>query len=199
MIKEKEEKGPKGMIKEKEEKGLPKGIIKEKEEKGLRGIVHLVGKDIKGELRLSTALQCVKGIGIRLSQILISIISKELGVPEDVKIGTLSEEQTDKIEEIIKDPAKHGIPGYLLNLQKEVESGKDTHLLETDLTFKIRQAIEREKDLYSWKGFRHVYGQKVRGQRTRTAGRKGLTVGVMRAKAKEMIKEKAEKEKEKKK
>ncbi|TLX95508.1 MAG: 30S ribosomal protein S13, partial [Thaumarchaeota archaeon] len=33
----------------------------------------------------------------------------------------------------------------------------------------------------SWKGIRHALGLKVRGQRTRTTGRKGRTVGVRKA------------------
>ncbi|MGD0511191.1 MAG: 30S ribosomal protein S13, partial [Candidatus Micrarchaeaceae archaeon] len=30
----------------------------------------------------------------------------------------------------------------------------------------------------TWRGFRHQYGQKVRGQSTRSTGRTGITVGV---------------------
>ena len=40
--------------------------------------------------------------------------------------------------------------------------------------------IERDKTTYTWRGFRHTYGQKVRGQRTRSTGRTGMTVGVLR-------------------
>ncbi len=39
------------------------------------------------------------------------------------------------------------------------------------------------KKLRSWKGIRHNLGLKVRGQRTRTTGRLGLTVGVTKGKA----------------
>ncbi|MEM1533417.1 MAG: 30S ribosomal protein S13, partial [Desulfurococcaceae archaeon] len=38
--------------------------------------------------------------------------------------------------------------------------------------------IEREKRIKSYRGIRHSLGLKVRGQRTRTTGRIGGTVGV---------------------
>jgi small subunit ribosomal protein S13 len=40
--------------------------------------------------------------------------------------------------------------------------------------------VESEKKLYTWKGYRHSYGQKVRGQKTRNTGRTGMAVGVLR-------------------
>jgi len=52
------------------------------------------------------------------------------------------------------------------------------HLITSDIEFNVRNDIEREKNMNSWRGFRHTYGLKVRGQRTRTTGRKGGAVGV---------------------
>jgi small subunit ribosomal protein S13 len=34
------------------------------------------------------------------------------------------------------------------------------------------------KDTKSWRGYRHAYGLKVRGQRTKTTGRAGKALGV---------------------
>jgi small subunit ribosomal protein S13 len=34
------------------------------------------------------------------------------------------------------------------------------------------------KEMKSWRGYRHAYGLKVRGQRTRTTARKGKAIGV---------------------
>jgi small subunit ribosomal protein S13 len=42
----------------------------------------------------------------------------------------------------------------------------------------LRNDVEREKGVFSWRGYRHMYGLKVRGQRTRCTGRKGGAVGV---------------------
>jgi len=57
------------------------------------------------------------------------------------------------------------------------------HLVTSDLIFYVRNDIEREKKIKSWRGVRHSLGLKVRGQRTRTTGRTGVTVGVRRSKA----------------
>jgi small subunit ribosomal protein S13 len=51
-------------------------------------------------------------------------------------------------------------------------------LVTSDIAFNIRNDIEREKGVFSWRGYRHMYGLKVRGQRTRCSGRKGGAVGV---------------------
>ena len=52
------------------------------------------------------------------------------------------------------------------------------HLLTSDIPFTLRNDIERERITVSWRGYRHLSGLKVRGQRTRTSGRKGWAVGV---------------------
>lgn len=150
----------------------------EKEE--IRGIVRLSGKDIKGEIPLNRAIMKVKGVGIRLANIMSRIIYSEFKLPKNVVIGQLSDEEVEKLEEILTNPKKYGVPGHFLNRQKDIDSGEDVHLIGTELTFSVKQDIERGKEMNSWKGFRHLYGQKVRGQRTRSTGRTGMTVGVLR-------------------
>ena len=68
----------------------------------------------------------------------------------------------------------------MLNRRKDTYSGKDIHAIGTDLAYLVRQDIDHEKESGTWKGYRHAYGQKVRGQRTRSTGRTGMTVGVLR-------------------
>ena len=51
-------------------------------------------------------------------------------------------------------------------------------MLTSDIPFTLRNDIERERITASWRGYRHLNGLKVRGQRTRTTGRKGGAVGV---------------------
>ena len=168
------------MAETKEKKEQAKTEEPNTEVKELRGIVRLSGKDLKGEMKLSRALARVKGVGERLAVILAAVAFKELGVPETTLIGELSEEQLTKLEEILSTPSTYGVPTYMLNRRKDADTGADLHLIGTDLTFAQKQDIEREKETNSWKGFRHVYGQKVRGQRTRSTGRKGMSVGVIR-------------------
>jgi small subunit ribosomal protein S13 len=59
-----------------------------------------------------------------------------------------------------------------------MDTGADKHLITSDLDFTISNDIEREKSVMSWRGYRHMFGLKVRGQHTRTSGRKGGAVGV---------------------
>ena len=69
-------------------------------------------------------------------------------------------------------------PLWFINRQRDIETGKDLHLLTSDIPFTLRNDIERERITASWRGYRHLSGLKVRGQRTRTSGRKGGAVGV---------------------
>ncbi|MEM3555365.1 MAG: 30S ribosomal protein S13 [Candidatus Micrarchaeia archaeon] len=146
----------------------------------IRGVVRIAGRDIKGETKLRKALMQIKGIGVTLSMVLTKVVSSKLGVPKDVMIGELSEEQVDKLSDIISNPAKYGVPERLLNRQRDWETDQSVHLVGSELAFRVKQDVTKMKELNTWKGFRHAYGQKVRGQRTRTTGRTGMTVGVLR-------------------
>ena len=94
------------------------------------------------------------------------------------KIGNLTTEQISSIEKIIENPKDANFPIWFLNRRQDIETGEDMHLVTSDIAFNIRNDVEREKALFSWRGYRHMYGLKVRGQRTRCTGRKGGAVGV---------------------
>lgn len=182
------EKDSKGGSKDKEVKKKPLAspqqstVLRRRQpvSKDFRGIIRIVGKDIDGHYKVSEALRRVKGIGHCLANALSATIQKDLLINLDTLVGDLTEEQMLKIEEVIKNPQAHGVPVFMLNRRKDYELGIDRHLLSTDLVFQTKQDIQREKDARSWIGWRHSLGQKVRGQHTRTTGRTGMTVGVVR-------------------
>ncbi len=145
-----------------------------------RGVVRVVGKDMDGHLRIQEALRKIRGIGHSLSLPLSKAISRELSISPATLIGDVPEDQLEKIEELVKNPTAHGIPTFMINRQKDYDAGTNRHLLGTDLVFQTKQDIDREKETRSWVGWRHSLGQKVRGQHTRTTGRTGMSVGVMR-------------------
>ncbi|MDO8339387.1 MAG: 30S ribosomal protein S13 [Candidatus Burarchaeum sp.] len=145
-----------------------------------RGVVRLAGKDLKGEVPVRRALSRVKGIGDRLGPVLSEIATQQMKIANDTVIGLLTEEQMKQLEDILSHPEKYGVPNYLLNRQKDPETGVDRHIISTDVNFLMRQDIELDKTLNTWRGYRHLYGQKVRGQHSRTSGRTGMTVGVQR-------------------
>jgi len=139
-----------------------------------RHIVRLAGKDLDGTRKVAYALTQIKGINIRLAD----AIAKKAEVPLDKRLGFLSEAEIRRIEDIILNINNYNIPSWLLNRRKDLETGKDIHLITSDLDLKVKEDIEKEQAMKSWRGYRHSYGLKVRGQRTRTTGRKGRVVGV---------------------
>ncbi|RNJ75778.1 MAG: 30S ribosomal protein S13 [Nitrosopumilus sp. B06] len=139
-----------------------------------RHIVRIVGNDIPGEKKLLVGLTQIKGIGFNFA----TAVCDSLKINTNSNIGNLSEENVHAIEKIITNPVGENFPTWFLNRQKDIETGKDKHLLTSDIPFTLRNDIERERVTASWRGYRHLSGLKVRGQRTRTSGRKGGAVGV---------------------
>ena len=137
-------------------------------------LIRILGNDIPGERKTLIGLTQIRGLGYMFANSILQILK----INPDSRIGTLSQEQVSSIEKIIQDPKSTNFPTWFLNRQKDVETGDDMHLLTSDIAFNIRNDVEREKGVFSWRGYRHMYGLKVRGQRTRCSGRKGGAVGV---------------------
>ncbi len=139
-----------------------------------RHIVRIVGNDIHGEKKVLAGLASIKGIGHNFAVALLD----SLKIDTNTNIGYLTDSQVKSIENIVSDPSSANFPRWFLNRRKDIETGKDLHILTSDLDFTKRNDIERERTTNSWRGIRHLFGLKVRGQSTRTTGRKGGTVGV---------------------
>ena len=143
-----------------------------------RHIVRMADTDLDGSQKVAYALTKIKGVGIRLAGAIVRVA----GVNPEERLGNLTDEEIERLEDAIKNPLKYGIPPYLLNRQRDPTTGKDLHLIGADLTLQVKADIDLMKKIKCWKGVRHSLGLKVRGQRTRTTGRKGATVGVRRKK-----------------
>jgi small subunit ribosomal protein S13 len=139
-----------------------------------RHILRIIDTDVDGTLKAPYALRKIKGISLNLA----NAILKKAGIDKDVRAGFLTEADIEKIEKVIEEPAKYGIPNWLLNRRKDVETGRDKHLISADLVLRTKMDIEQMKGIKSWRGYRHAYGLKVRGQRTKTTGRSGKALGV---------------------
>jgi small subunit ribosomal protein S13 len=137
-------------------------------------LIRILGNDIPGEKKTLIGLTQIRGIGYMFANAMLQILK----INPDSRIGTLSEEEVSSIEKMIQDPKSQNFPIWFLNRQKDIETGDDMHLVTSDIAFQIRNDVEREKGVFSWRGYRHMYGLKVRGQRTRCTGRKGGAVGV---------------------
>lgn len=136
--------------------------------------LRIMNTDVDGTLKVPYALTKVKGISMNLA----NAISKKAGMNLDKRAGFLTEGEVDKIEEIIKDLAKSGLPAWLMNRRKDLDTGVDKHLMSADLVLRTKMDIDQMKEMKSWRGYRHAYGLKARGQRTRTTGRAGKALGV---------------------
>jgi small subunit ribosomal protein S18e len=55
-------------------------------------------------------------------------------------------------------------------------------LTSSNLDSKLREDLERMKKIRAHRGLRHYWGLRVRGQHTKTTGRRGRTVGVSKKK-----------------
>jgi small subunit ribosomal protein S13 len=139
-----------------------------------RHIVRIAGKDVPGAKKTIIGVGQVKGIGYNFARALLQVLK----INPDSNVGFLTESQVVEIENAMKNPSSVNIPSWFLNRQKDMDTGNDFHLITSDVDFTKRNDIEREKGMNSWRGFRHTYGLKVRGQSTRTTGRKGGAVGV---------------------
>ncbi len=142
-----------------------------------RHIVRIVGNDIPGARKAIVGLTQIKGIGYSFA----TAILDTLKINTNTNIGFLSESDVQLIEKLITNPIAGNFPVWFLNRRKDIETGANMHLLTSDIPFTLRNDIERERITNSWRGYRHMYGLKVRGQCTRTTGRKGGAVGVAKA------------------
>ncbi len=133
-----------------------------------------MGNDIPGERKIIVGLTKIKGIGYNFA----TAILDTLNIDTNSHIGNLTDENVQAIEKLITDPVASNFPTWFLNRRKDIETGSNLHLLTSDIPFTLRNDIERERIVASWRGYRHLNGLKVRGQRTRTSGRKGGAVGV---------------------
>jgi len=148
---------------------------KQVDEKGedFKYIVRIANTDIDGEKPAITALTSIKGVGNRIAQYAIT----QINFPPNKMIGHISDEDSEKLVQILSE-LSDTLPEWMLNRQKDFESGDDLHIVSTELDLVLRDDINRLRMIRCYKGIRHETGHKVRGQRTRSNGRKGLTLGV---------------------
>ena len=142
-----------------------------------RHLVRIAGKDLEGSKKLIVALSDLRGVGYNFSSIVIT----RLGIDPRARLGTLTDEQVKVVEKAVQNAAASSLPQWYYNRRNDPETGETRQLLGSDLDFMVKNDVDFEKNMKSWIGIRHSLGLKVRGQRTRTTGRKGRTVGVRKS------------------
>jgi small subunit ribosomal protein S13 len=153
-------------------------------------IVRIANIDLDGSKQVPYALTKIKGI----NQGIAFFIADKAKVARDVKIGLLTEEEILRIETVLGN-LQASAPSWLVNRQKDRETGENKHLIGSDLDLAKREDINLAKMIHAYRGMRHELGLRVRGQRTRAHPRKGLAVGVVKAKLLKKVEKKRAKEK----
>jgi len=147
------------------------------EDPDFKYIIRISNSDVSGEERLGFALTSIRGIGTRISNAII----QKLKLNPNKLAGKLTDKNVSEIENAIIN-IKDYVPTWLLNRQKDYDTGEDIHPVSIDLKMTHDDDLNRMKKVKSYKGIRHSTGHKVRGQRTYSNGRKGLALGVSRRK-----------------
>ncbi|MBA4695117.1 MAG: 30S ribosomal protein S13 [Candidatus Poseidoniales archaeon] len=140
-------------------------------------MLRMADTDIDGLKTLRTALTAVRGVGDRTA----ANICKITGFDPGMKAGHLDATQQETLRLAIENYAQN-VPLWMLNRQRDLESGDELHLSGQDLKLTHEDDISRLREIKCYRGIRHAGGHKVRGQRGRSNGRFGLTLGVQRKK-----------------
>lgn len=143
-----------------------------------RYIVRIADTDLRGSGSLEYELTRIKGVGINMSKAIL----KAANLTGVEKVGYLKDSDVQKIHRVLENPESYGLPAWLFNRRKDLNTGENRHLISSELVLQVGSDIERMKESRSWKGIRHSLGLKVRGQRTKTTARTGRVVGVRRSK-----------------
>ena len=140
-------------------------------------ILRMADSDVDGLKPIAIGLTSIKGVGMRTSQQicrLAGINGKTLG-------GHLSEEEQDSLRSAIDDYATT-VPWWLVNRQRDLGTNEDAHIVAMEVKMTRDDDISRMAGIKAYRGMRHRSGHKVRGQRLRSNGRKGSSLGVEKKK-----------------
>ncbi|PKU76429.1 40S ribosomal protein S18 [Dendrobium catenatum] len=161
-------------------------------------ILRVLNTNVDGKKKIMFALTSIKGIGRRFA----NIVCKKADVDMNKRAGELSAAELENLMTIVANPRQFKIPDWFLNRKKDYKDGRYSQVVSNALDMKLRDDLERLKKIriseicsnanHRWKkkkpkgtelpwnhrGLRHYWGLRVRGQHTKTTGRRGKTVGV---------------------
>ena len=140
-------------------------------------LVRVLGRDIRGDIKIKSALTKINGISWAIS----NAVCKILELDREKKIQDFSKEELGEIENFMKSPE---LPGFLKNRQNDLDSGEDLHISGVDLKLRKEFDLKRMRKIRSYKGIRHTVGLPVRGQRTKANFRRNRKPSVAAAKKK---------------
>jgi len=132
-------------------------------------ILRILNTNIDGRQKVMYALTKINGVGRRFS----NLVCKKAEVDMNKRAGDLSPDEIDRIVAIMQNPLQYRIPQWFLNRQRDYKTGTYSQVVSNQLDTKLRDDLERLKKARVHRGLRHAWGIKVRGQHTKTTGRRG--------------------------
>jgi small subunit ribosomal protein S13 len=79
-----------------------------------RHIVRVAGTDIDGSKKLVYGITRIRGIGPSFA----AAVVKAAELKAEMRVGNLSEEEVDRLENVMADPAKYSLPSRLFNRRR---------------------------------------------------------------------------------
>ncbi|XP_061110210.1 small ribosomal subunit protein uS13 [Conger conger] len=141
-------------------------------------ILRVLNTNIDGRRKIAFAITAIKGVGRRYAHVVL----RKADIDLNKRAGELTDDEVERVVTIMQNPRQYKIPDWFLNRQKDVKDGKYSQVLANGLDNKLREDLERLKKIRAHRGLRHFWGLRVRGQHTKTTGRRGRTVGVSKKK-----------------
>merc|ERR1712129_332119 len=135
-------------------------------------ILRVQNTNIDGCRNIMFAMTAIRGIGRRFS----NLICKKADIDLSKRAGQLDEDEIRRMETIMLNPRQYKIPDWFLNRQKDCKDGTFGQSISNGLDTKLREDLERLKKIRAHRGLRHHWLLRVRGQHTKTTGRRGRTL-----------------------
>ena len=153
-------------------------MVKPKQEQKQETLVRILSTDIRAKMSLLYGFSKIKGVSYTFANALCHVLKLD----KKEKIGNLTEEKIEKIEEYLSSQKKEGIPKWMFNNQKDHSSGKNLHITGKELDFAKIQQQRRLAKTRSYKALRTKLKLPVRGQRTQSNFRRSKTLAAIKAK-----------------
>ncbi|GBF94680.1 40S ribosomal protein S18 [Raphidocelis subcapitata] len=141
-------------------------------------ILRVLNTNVDGKQKVMYAMTSIRGIGRRFS----NLVCKKAEVDMRKRAGEITAEELEQMMTIVANPRQYKIPDWFLNRQRDIKDGRFTQITSSSLETKLRDDLERLKKIRNHRGLRHYWGLRVKGQHTKTTGRRGKTVGVAKKK-----------------
>uniref|UniRef100_G3UB65 Small ribosomal subunit protein uS13 n=1 Tax=Loxodonta africana TaxID=9785 RepID=G3UB65_LOXAF len=134
-------------------------------------ILRVLNTNIDGRRKIAFAITAIKGVGRRYAHVVL----RKADIDLTKRAGELTEDEVERVITIMQNPRQYKIPDWFLNRQKDVKDGKYSQVCIDEGSGGVgKVGVQGDVPLGC--------SLRVRGQHTKTTGRRGRTVGVSKKK-----------------